>query len=120
MVFDSALMGWGIEMKLAAVVCASLLLAGCTKSTSEMSYTELKQYASQMVEKCQKQGVPQNEIEACAMQEMRADQARRMKQKQMGAAISQASADYNRSVQANRPINCTSTGGYGMVRTTCY
>ncbi|MGN6535216.1 MAG: hypothetical protein ACTHKQ_05725 [Mesorhizobium sp.] len=109
-------------MKKTVIVAAmaALALSGCTKSVSEMSYTELKQYASNMVEKCQKQKVPKNELEACAMQEMRADQSRRMRQREIGAAISQASADYNRSIQANRPVNCTSTGYGNMVRTTCY
>ena len=106
------------KMMLLAAMAVSL--TGCTKSVSEMSYPELKQYASGMVEKCQKQGVPKAELEACAMQEMRADQSRRQRQREIGAAISEAGADYNRSLQANRPVNCTSTGYGNMVRTTCY
>lgn len=91
-----------------ALGVALLALAGCTTSTDEMSYSQLQAYAATMVEKCQKQGVPDEQLQACAEQEMRADQARRMRQRQFGAALSQASADYGRSVQANRPVttNC--------------
>ena len=101
-------------------IIAALFAAGCTQSVNEMSYSQLQAYAAQMVEKCQKQGVPDSQMRACAEQEMRADQSRRMKQRQFGAAMAQASADYNRSLQANRPINCTSTGFGNTVRTTCY
>lgn len=107
-------------MKWVMIAVAAVALAGCTKSVSEMSYTEMKQYVAQLEDKCRKQGVPQNEIRICVEQEGRADQARRMKQRQIGAAISQASADYGRSMQANRPVNCTSTGYGNTVRTTCY
>lgn len=94
-------------MKWVIVACA-IALAGCTQSVDEMSYTQLQAYATSMVEKCQKQGVPDEQLRACAEQEMRADQARRMRQRQFGAALSQASADYGRSMQANRPVttNC--------------
>lgn len=95
------------RMKVLAIVPV-LALAACTQSVNEMSYSQLQAYAATMVEKCQKQGVPDEQLRACAEQEMRADQARRMRQRQFGAALSQASADYGRSVQANRPVttNC--------------
>lgn len=102
------------------IIFAALALAGCTTSVDEMSYSQLQEYATRMAEKCQEQGVPEEELQACAEQEIRADQARRMKQRRLGAAISQASAEYGRSVHANRPVNCTSTGYGNMIRTTCY
>lgn len=102
------------------VVVFAVALAGCTQTVDEMSYTQLQQYAAQMVEKCQKQGVPDTHLQACAEQEMRADQSRRRKQRQIGEAISAAGEGYSRSAQANRPIHCTSTGYGNQVRTTCY
>lgn len=115
-------------MKWITVTCAAMLLTACTQSVDEMSYTQLKQYAEQMVEKCKKQGIPDAELEACARQEIRADQSRRVRQRQIGAAISQASADYGRNAQAaaqanmhaNRSVNCTSTRFGNTVRTNCY
>lgn len=118
-------------MKWIVIVSAALFAAGCTQSVNEMSYSQLQSYAAQMVEKCQKQGVPDSQMRACAEQEMRADQSRRMKQRQFGAAISGASQAYGQGMQQsaamNRPINCTSTpnstwvgGPVSSVRTTCY
>lgn len=101
-------------------VLSVVVVAGCTTQVDEMSYAQLQQYATSMAEKCQKQGVPDAQLEACAMQEMRADQARRRKQRQFGAALSQASADYGRNMQANRPVNCTSYRSGSMVNTRCY
>lgn len=102
------------------IIFAALALAGCTTSVDEMSYSQLQQYATRMAEKCQEQGVPAEQMDACVEQEIRADQARRMKQRRIGAAISRASAEYGRNVQANRPVNCTSIGYGNMIRTTCY
>lgn len=108
-------------MKRVVLLAAALAIAGCTKTVDEMSYSEVKEYAAKMHERCVKQGVkPGPEMQTCINQEARADQARRARQRQIGAAIADAGDNYSRSVQANRPINCTSTGGYGTVRTTCY
>lgn len=103
------------------IVFASLIaFVGCTQTIDEMSYTQLQSYVASMADKCREQGVPESQMEACVQQEVRADQSRRRKQRQFGAALSQASAEYGRSVQANRPVNCTSTGFGNTVRTTCY
>jgi hypothetical protein len=97
------------------------LTAGCTKSVDEMTYSELRSYAAQMEERCRKQGVVSApEMQACVSQEARADQSRRMKQRQIGDAISAAGDEMSRNARANRPINCTSTGMGNMVRTTCF
>jgi len=101
-------------------IIAAAALAGCTTQVEEMSYSQLQSYAASMVEKCQKQGVPDTQLRACAEQEMRADQARRRKQRQIGEAISAAGEGYSQASRANRPINCTSTSNLGIVRTTCY
>lgn len=126
--------GLGDErMKVLAIVPV-LALAACTQSVNEMSYSQLQAYAASMVEKCQKQGVPDDQLRACAEQEMRADQARRMRQRQFGAALAGASQAYGNSMQqqaaiaaASRPVTCTSTpnsswvgGPVSSVRTTCY
>src|SRR5690606_6305693 len=110
---------------------AILTLSACTQTVDEMSYSQLQAYATQMVEKCQKQGVPDAQLEACAHQEIRADQARRMKQRQIGAAIAGAGDAYGQSMQRsaamNRAVTCASTprsswvgGPVSSVRTTCY
>lgn len=110
----------GDQMRWVVAVVTAVMVTGCTKSVSEMNYTELREYAASLLERCRAQGVPDAELEFCAQQEFRLDQAKRARQREIGAAIAKASADYNRSVQANRPINCTSTGYGGFVRTTCY
>lgn len=118
-------------MKRVAFLFAAMAVSGCTTSVDEMSYSQLQQYTAGMVEKCQKQNVPQAELRACAEQEMRSDQARRMKQRQVGMAIAGASQAYGQGMQqsamANRPITCTSTpnstfvgGPVSSVRTSCY
>lgn len=127
---DLAALGWMMK-KTVMIAAFAALLAGCTQSIDEMSYSQLQAYAGQMVEKCQKQGVPTNQLQTCAEQEMRADQARRMKQRQFGAALAGASQAYGQNMQRNAAINrsvtCTSTpnstwvgGPVSSVRTTCY
>src|SRR5690606_28209657 len=108
-----------------------LAVGGCTTTVEEMSYTQLQEYATGMAEKCRKMGVPDEQLEACAVQEISADQARRRKQRQLGAAIAGASQAYGNALQqsaySNRMVTCTSTpsgswvgGPVSQVRTTCY
>ncbi len=108
-------------MKWAIIAVAAVTVSGCTKSVSEMSYTELKQYTASLVKRCEMQGVPQAELKDCVRQEFSADYTRRMKQEEIATAIAGASADYSRSVQANRSraVRCTSTGNGYTVTTTC-
>lgn len=111
------------------MVLGVVVLAGCsTKSTSEMSYTELKSYAAEMHSRCKKQGVPDGqEMQLCMNQEANADQARRQRQKQVGAALAGASQSYGQSLQRsatiaqmNRPISCRSMRNVdGSVTTSC-
>lgn len=108
-------------MKRFALLVTALALAGCTKTVDEMSYSEVKEYASKLHERCLEQGVkPGPEMQLCINQEARADQAKRRRQREIGEAIAAGAESYSRSVQANRPINCTSTGYGNTVRTTCY
>lgn len=104
------------------LVVGLVALAGCsTKSMNEMNYSELKAYAVEMQARCAKQGVKSDkEMKLCMNQEAMADQSRRQRQKEFGAALSQASQAYSQSYNANRSVNCTSTGYGNMVRTTCY
>lgn len=110
-----------------------VVLAGCsTKSMNEMNYSELKAYAVEMQTRCEKQGVKgDQEMKACINQEAMADQSRRQRQKQFGAALAGASQAYGNSMQrsaaVNRPVTCNSTGNsswvggpINSVRTTCY
>lgn len=108
-------------MKILLLACA-VALAGCsTKSIDEMSYTEVKAYGAVLHKKCVDQGVkPGPEMQLCINQEARADQSRRQKQKEIGAALAGAGEAYSQSMQANRTVNCTSTGYGNTVRTSCY
>lgn len=112
-------------MKWVIVACA-IALAGCeTKSVDEMSYTEVKQYAGELMERCRAQGAAAgNEMQMCINQEARADEMKRRKaiqtRRQIGAAIAAGADGYARGSQANRSVNCTSTGYGNTVRTTCY
>jgi hypothetical protein len=111
----------GCLMKKTVIVAAmAALVAGCTQSIDEMSYSQRQKYVASMADKCRKEGVSDAEMTACVQQEVSADQSRRMRQKRVGAAIAGASQAYGNSLQANRPVNCTSTGYGNMVRTTCY
>jgi hypothetical protein len=113
-------------MKKTVIVAAmAALVAGCqSKPSAEMSYSELKQYAGSLVERCRKQVSSESEMQACINQEARSDEYKRRQavetRKAIGRAIASGSQAYGRSLQANRPVNCTSTGYGNTVRTTCY
>lgn len=122
-------------MKQAAAMALVLALAGCqTKPVDEMSYTEVKQLAGQIVDRCVAQGIKENtrEMTACSQQEARREvvtrQRMRQRQRAMGAALAQGLGDYSQQQQrnaaiaaANRPVNCTSQlTPANTVRTSCY
>lgn len=113
-------------MKRLALLVAALAVAGCeTKSVDEMSYSEVKQYAAELLERCKKQGAsPGNEMQMCINQEARADEVKRRKaiqtRRQIGAAIAAAGDGYARGSQANRAVNCTSNRVGTYVYTNCY
>lgn len=74
--------------KLAAVALLALFVApalsACTKTVDEMSYSEVKEYAAEMHKKCLAQGVKDGpEMQLCINQEARADQSRRIRQRQI-------------------------------------
>jgi len=120
-------------MRWAVLLAASVCLASCqSKSVSEMSYTEVKAYAQQLLERCKKQGAgPGAETQACINQEALADENRRLNairtQQAVGNALAAAGAGMQRSATMNRQVYCTSTpsstwvgGPVSTVRTTCY
>lgn len=101
-------------IKVLVFAAAALALAGC-KTTSEMSYGELKEFVRVTAERCDKEHGTKTaaEREACVLHEARknnVDTVRRRKaMSDAGDALLAASA-------ARRPINCYSSGGW----TTCY
>lgn len=114
---------------------AVLLLAGCqTQQISEMNYTQRKELAGKLVQRCIDQGVKLGsaEMQTCTWAEAQAENAKRQNARRQMAAMGAAMQNAGNQMQANarnqqlinamnRPVNCTSTsGGYGMVRTTCY
>lgn len=103
------------------------LLAGCqTKPIAEMSYTEVKQLAGEITQRCYAQGVkPKSaEFEVCMRQEISREDATRASNQRRRMAAAAALGNAGRQMQANaaanRPVNCVSTGGYNTVNTTCY
>ncbi len=112
--------------KIVMLAALAALIAGCqSKSVDEMSYSEVKQYAAALVDRCKAQGAKDGaEMQTCINQEARSDEYKRRKaihdRQVIGAAIAAAGDGYAKGMQANRPVNCTSTGYGTTVRTTCY
>jgi hypothetical protein len=124
----ASFVGSEIEMRVGGLAVAALMtLAGCqTKPIEQMSYTEVRQLAGEIAKRCNDQGVkgPSREFSACTQQEITREASLRQenaeRRQRVGAALSQAGQNYNRSVQANRPVNCTSNMMGNSVSTTCY
>lgn len=111
-------------MKIAGAALLAMLCGCQSKSVDEMSYTEVRQYAGQLVERCRKQGAKVGmEMQTCINQEARSDEAKRRNAIQtrqaIGAALAEAGQAYDRSIQANRPVNCTSNRVGTSVYTSC-
>ena len=132
---------------LIACVLGAAALGGCqtTKSPSEMSYAELKQYSAALVERCRQEGAkPGAETQACVYQEARADEANRQdsirRRRAFGVALAQAGNNFQRSaetqaqisrslIRSQQPvpnlyrgpqtIHCSSRPGMGTVETNC-
>ncbi|NVM43185.1 hypothetical protein HWX16_23150 [Ochrobactrum intermedium] len=116
-------------MKLAIIVLgAALSLSACqTKPIEQMSYTEVKALAGEIQKRCYAQGVKPNsrEYDMCIRQEISREQSTRVANRQrqiaFGEAMSEAGANMQRNAAMNRPVNCTSSRGYGTtINTTCY
>lgn len=114
------------RLRYAVVACSILALAGCeTTLPSEMSHTQVKQLAQQIVQRCLDQGVqPQTrEMDVCTNHEARREVNTRYNNRAaiLGAAsgIQSAADNYNQASQ-QRPVTCTSRATGPTVRTTCY
>lgn len=119
----------GDFMKLTIAMCVGVLsLSACqTKPIEQMSYTEVKALAGEIQKRCYAQGVKPNsrEYDMCIRQEISREQSTRVANRQrqiaLGEAISEAGANMQRNAAMNRPVNCTSSRGYGTtINTTCY
>lgn len=123
-------MKWAIGVALLA-----LALTGCTKTVQEMSYSERKALAGEIVQRCIKQGIDprSKEMDACTYAEAQREVTTRnmnyIRERQAAAAIGQglqnAGQSYNQaaanSAAMNRTVTCTrvpSPAGYSTVR--CY
>lgn len=86
------------------VACGLAVLTGCqTKTVEEMSYTERKVLADQVVQRCQAQKVPQAEMSACVNVEANREIATRRRSAQRQDAIAASEAGKN--------TNCQNFGG---------
>ncbi|NDV86779.1 hypothetical protein GTW51_08695 [Aurantimonas aggregata] len=111
-------------------------LAACTtKPIAEMSYTEVKVLADEIIERCNDQGVANGspEMTICLRQEVGREDATRaanaQRRQAFAQALSQAGDNMQRqadrqalinAAQANRNISCRSTGFGNTVTTNCY
>jgi hypothetical protein len=109
---------------LASLVAAA---AGCqSKPIQQMSYSETKALALELHKRCAAEGAPQGspEFDACMQQEVNREVATRQAnadaRQRLAAGLANVGANMQRNA-ARRPINCTSTPGYGgAVSTSCY
>lgn len=117
--------------KITFAACAaviSLLVAGCqTKPIEAMNYSERNELAKVLAKRCLDQGVRAGtkQMENCLIAEVQAEQYKRYENRRqmqaMGDAMQNAGNQMQANAAMNRPVNCTSTKGYGnVVRTTCY
>lgn len=122
-------------MKTVIALVALGVLAGCqTKQVEEMSYTEQKALAQQIVQRCYDQGVKTGtpEMNVCLQAEVNREKfkrrnAPRLKFNPAGAAAAlQNTADgYNRaaanSAGMNRTVTCNNVPSpTGMTKVRCY
>ncbi|WP_426237384.1 hypothetical protein [Pararhizobium sp. DWP1-1-3] len=114
-------------MRIAIIGVAVIGLVGCeTKLPSEMSYTEIKQLAQKLIQRCIDQGATPNsaEMDACLHQEKQRELTTRYDNRaalrDVGNGLQKAADNYNRNATQNRPVTCTSTPMGPTIRTTCY
>jgi len=117
---------WGNQMGYVAAVVSAIALGGCeTTLPSEMSHTEAKQLAQQIIQRCLDQGVDPRtpEMDVCTNQETHREISKRFRNRaavrEVALGIQNAADNYNRASQ-RRPVNCTSTAVGHTVRTTCF
>lgn len=124
-----------MKLRIVAAGLACLLLAGCeTTPIQELSYSQRKELAQKITDRCVAQGIALNspEMKPCQMAEVEREVATREhnQQRRMAAALAmqnagnqmQANARANQIANSiNRPVNCTSRPSYGgTYQTSCY
>lgn len=117
------------------ILVGFVVLAGCqTRQISEMSYSETKALAGEIVQRCIDQGVKPNsqEMRLCTQQEVYRENSMRVNNRAMvrrgaaaiGAGLQNASQGYYRAASRpsyNQSVTCTNVAapaGYAKVR--CY
>lgn len=101
-------------INISGAIVMFVLLVGC-KTTSEMSYGELREFVRVTAERCDKEfGTKTKEDrEACVLHEARKHNISTVRRKQ---ALSEAGDALIAASAARRPITCYSSGGI----TNCY
>lgn len=118
-------------MKFGFAVLAMAVLAGCqTQQIHEMNYSERRELAAQIVQRCIDQGVnPESqEMSVCTAAEVQAENSKRQNnlaqarrsQMALSQGMQNAGRSYSQASTANRLVNCRSVRAPdGAVRTTC-
>lgn len=110
---------------LAAIGLSSIVLVGCqTKLPSEMSHSELKQFALDMYQRCIDQNVALGspEMDICTKQEARREINKRFDNRatvtEISKGIQKAGDNHNRT-SMKAPAICRSAPSGSFVTTTC-
>lgn len=113
-------------MRFVALLISAVALGGCeTTLPSEMSHTELKQFAQMIYQRCLDQGVAPSsgEMDVCTKHESNRELDKRYSNRaavrDIGRRLQNAADNYNRANQ-RRPITCSSIAAGPTVRTTCH
>lgn len=113
-------------MRYAIIVASAVALGGCeTTLPTEMSHTEAKQLAEQIIQRCLDQGVDPRtaEMDVCTKHETYREIDKRLSNRAAIRAaargVQNAADNYNRANQ-QRSVTCTSMAAGPTVRTTCY
>lgn len=116
----------GLKAKVAAGLIGVSVLAGCTKTVEEMSYSERQNLASELVKRCVEQGVKvgTKEMNSCtfveAQREIYGRRTKASNEREAFARLGRGMQAYGAASQANRPVNCTSRRIGYTVSTSCY
>lgn len=110
-----------------AIAFASVTGCVAEPPIDQLSHTELKALAEQIVVSCEAQGVKRDtpEMDACFRTESAREVARRDRAASIGPAIAAGMSSYGASQQRaastyRAPVRCTSSQVGGYVNTTCY
>lgn len=110
----------------AVLVISVVTIVGCeTTLPSEMSHTEAKQLAQEIIQRCLDQGVDPRttEMDVCTKHESYREIDKRLSNRaavrEIGRGIQNAADNYNRASQ-QRPVTCSGTTIGNTIRTTCF